>query len=57
MLEIDPALKRALHARLAGEGMTMKDWFLRNADALLNPRQQSLPLPDPNGSTFGRRSP
>ena len=25
--------------------------------ALLNPKQQSLPLPDPTGATFGRRSP
>ncbi len=44
VLEIDPVLKRALHARLAGDGLTLKEWFLRNVDTLLNPKQQDLPL-------------
>ena len=44
VLEIDPAIKRALHARLAADGRTLKDWFLEQANYLLNPRQQALPL-------------
>ena len=31
VLEIDPTLKRELHARLAVEGRTLKEWFLRQA--------------------------
>lgn len=46
VLEIDPALKRALHARLVGEGRHLKDWFLEQVAGYLNPRQQSLPLYD-----------
>jgi hypothetical protein len=44
VLEIDPAIKRALHARLAAEGRTLKDWFLEQTNDFLNPRQQALPL-------------
>ena len=43
VLEIDPALKRALHARLVGEGRHLKDWFLEQVEGYLTPRQQSLP--------------
>ncbi len=46
VLEIDPALKRALHARLVGEGRHLKDWFLEQVAGYLNPRQQTLPLYD-----------
>jgi hypothetical protein len=42
VLEIDPAVKRALHARLASEGRTLKDWFLERAQDYLNPRQYAL---------------
>jgi len=48
VLEIDPALKRAVHARLAGDGVTMKDWFLEQVEHLLNPKQQHLPLIEPS---------
>ena len=44
VLEIDPLLKRTIHARLAAEGRTMKEWFLERAQEYLNPRQQALPL-------------
>ena len=44
VLEIDPGVKRALHARLAAEGRTLKDWFLEQANDFLNARQQPLPL-------------
>lgn len=45
MLEVDPALKRALHARVAAEGRTLKDWFLEQVDRYLNePVQEPLPF-------------
>jgi hypothetical protein len=47
VLEVDPALKRRLHARLAAEGRTLKDWFLEHAEHYLSqpqPVQQLLPL-------------
>lgn len=43
VLEVDPALKRALHARVAAEGRTLKDWFLEQVDRYLNePVQEPL---------------
>ncbi len=46
VLEIDPALKRALHARVAAEGRSLKDWFLEQVERYLEqPVQQVLPLP------------
>ena len=45
VFEIDPALKRALHARAASEGRSLKDWFLEQAERYLAlPVQQELPL-------------
>ena len=35
VLEIDPALKHRLHARLASDGRTLKEWFLERAEAYL----------------------
>ncbi len=50
VLEVDPALKHALHARLAAEGRTLKDWFLEKAEEYLRePEQLALQLP-PFGS-------
>lgn len=31
VLEIDPLIKRQLYANLATEGITLKEWFLKNA--------------------------
>ena len=31
VIEIDPEVKRQLYSTLAREGMTLKDWFLREA--------------------------
>lgn len=44
IVEMEPSLKRALHARLAAEGRSLKDWFLERAEAYLDPPQQSLSL-------------
>lgn len=35
VLEVDPNLKRQLHAQVALEGKTLKDWFLEAADHYL----------------------
>ena len=55
VLEIDPAVKRALHSRLASEGRTLKSWFLEEAQRYLNPVQQVLPLAEPVRNDYGRR--
>lgn len=44
MIEVDPILKRDLHAALAADGITLKDWFLQHAANYIAERQQpSLP--------------
>ncbi len=35
VLEVDPDLKRHLYASLAIDGLTLKDWFLREAQQYL----------------------
>jgi len=35
VIEIDPDKKRELHSALALDGLTMKDWFLAQADRYL----------------------
>jgi hypothetical protein len=48
VLEIEPELKRRLHARVAAEGRSLKDWFLEQAEKYLNhPLQEQLPLLPP----------
>lgn len=51
VVEIDPQLKRHLYSRLTREGQTLKDWFVRCADAYIQessdvgPRiQDALPV-------------
>jgi hypothetical protein len=44
VIEVDPVLKRDLHAALAADGSTLKEWFLgRVGDYLVERRQPSLP--------------
>jgi hypothetical protein len=44
VIEVDPNLKRDLHAALAADGVTLKNWFLqRAADYIAEYRQPSLP--------------
>lgn len=44
VIEIDPDLKRELHAVLATEGLTMKEWFLAEARRFLDShREPDLP--------------
>ena len=41
VVEIEPALKRQLHAVLALEGKTLKDWFIQQASEHVD-RQSAL---------------
>jgi len=43
VIEIDPGIKQALYEALSAEGLTLKDWFLGQADEFLRNRQQ-LPI-------------
>ena len=40
MIEMDPEMKRRLHAALVFEGVTMKDWFIQRAEEYLQYRNQ-----------------
>ncbi len=45
VIEIEPELKKELHAVLRKEGTNLKTWFLKNVDQLLSEKgQESLPL-------------
>ncbi len=45
VIEIDPALKKTLHATLMKNGLTLKDWFVLSAENYLtNTTQRSLPF-------------
>lgn len=45
VVEVDPDVKRQLYSALARNGLTLKEWFLRNVEAYLeNDGQISLPL-------------
>ncbi len=42
VIEVKPEVKRQLYATLAREGMTLKDWFLREAQ---NYMQAAIQMP------------
>lgn len=45
VVEVDPNLKRELHATLMRDGLTLKDWFVKSAEVyLLHQTQMSLSL-------------
>ncbi len=50
VIEVDPTLKRELYAALALSGSTLKDWFVRNAEAYRASRNQ-LGLFEESGGT------
>ena len=43
VIEIDPERKQAIYEALSREGLTLKDWFLGQADNFLKNRHQ-LPI-------------
>jgi len=36
VIEVDPDLKRQLYAALNKDGVTLKEWFLKNVDTYLH---------------------
>ena len=43
VIEVEPESKRRLYAALARDGLTLKDWFLKNAELYMTESSQ-LPL-------------
>ncbi|MGA3114468.1 MAG: hypothetical protein ABSF90_08560 [Syntrophobacteraceae bacterium] len=52
VLEIDPALKRELYSALIKNGITLKDWFVHQAERYLHSSPQQLTI-----SGFWRNGP
>lgn len=42
VIEVDPATKRDLYSALAKDGLTLKDWFLKNTASYLANHRQTL---------------
>ena len=51
VLEIDPVIKKQVYQALKSEGLNMKDWFLQQAEELLNKDQLTLSLGQPEKRT------
>ncbi len=51
VIEVDPALKEELYSALEKEELTMKQWFMSNADGFLKDKTQLSLLPDNNSNT------
>ena len=47
VLEIDPSQKGELYSALTKDGMTLKDWFLKQASLYLQDRSQLSLFPTP----------
>ncbi len=45
VIEIDPNFKKQLYSALKIEGVSLKAWFLENAEHLLAQKSQQQPLP------------
>lgn len=56
VIEIEPELKRQLHATLRLEGKNLKSWFLENVEVLLElqAHQQAFPF-DSDKKTSGAK--
>lgn len=53
VVDIDPALKLALHAALGADGMSLKDWFVREAREYVSSQSQpSLFTAEPSEVTI-----
>lgn len=53
VIEVPPALKRELYATLAISGSTLKDWFLRNAEAYCSAGVQGALFADQQPASLG----
>jgi hypothetical protein len=56
VIEVDPGLKRQLHALLALNGSTLKRWFIKNASDYINDQQQSHPVKTYGSSRSGHEA-
>lgn len=41
VIEVEPVLKKDLYSSLAKEGLTLKEWFLKNAVIYLDKKSQT----------------
>lgn len=57
VIEMEPEIKRQLHAVLRLEGKNLKSWFLENVEELLEQhgQQQDLPFDDNQTANEARR--
>lgn len=56
VVDIDPALKQEIYAALERDGLNLKQWFLQQAETLLQDRRQlSLGLKVADGDDVNRR--
>ena len=55
VVEVDPALKKRLHAALTLDGITLKDWFRQQAEAYLTSHQGLAQEPAIEESSSSRR--
>lgn len=52
VIEVDPELKKQLYSSLTRDGMSLKEWFLKNAELYLTKGGQlALSLPSTPGPT------
>ncbi len=53
VVDIDPELKLALHAALAADGLSLKDWVVSRArDYIVERSQPRLFAAEPSGPTY-----
>lgn len=54
VIEMEPELKRQLHAVLRLEGQNLKSWFLENVEKLLEQHSQQQTLPFAENQTTNK---
>lgn len=53
VVDIDPELKLALHAALAADGLSLKEWLVKQArDYIVERSQPRLFAAEPSGPTY-----
>ena len=50
VIEVPPELKRELHSLLAQDGLTLKQWFIQQAEDYISRSRQPLLFDEPNRS-------
>jgi hypothetical protein len=52
VVDMDPQIKGLLHARLAEEGLTLKDWFMHHVGSYLEDRSHPTLFPPEELKSF-----